>query len=196
MASNEVNADNAVISAPSKGNKEISTESIEELEQLIPLCRKTLFGQAKARIESGAACSISEASRQIAPEVGKSPEYIRKRITEEGTVQGGQLSELAGTDKHRPKDTIATKWTGDQESYTPERYIDSARIVMGSIDIDPASCDLEIGPPDPRERGCPTSAHWFCISVWISDKLSNLFALDNSIASSRADSWVDGDAKR
>ena len=34
---------------------------------------------------------------------------------------------------------FATAWTGDQESYTPLKYVESARIVMGSIDLDPAS---------------------------------------------------------
>jgi len=39
-------------------------------------------------------------------------------------------------------DVIAIKHTGDEESYTPEQYIESARKVMGGIDLDPASNDM------------------------------------------------------
>lgn len=40
------------------------------------------------------------------------------------------------------QEAIATKWTRDPESYTPEQYIESVRQVMGSIDVDPASNDF------------------------------------------------------
>ena len=77
-----------------------SIEELQELEKLIPLCRLTLYNQAKARIESGAAKSVSEASRQLAEETGRSPEVIRKAIQrEDGT---GTLSQLSGTDKYQP----------------------------------------------------------------------------------------------
>ena len=37
--------------------------------------------------------------------------------------------------------TVHKILTGDNERHTPKKYIDSARLVMGSIDIDPASND-------------------------------------------------------
>lgn len=64
--------------------------------------RVTLYNQAKARIESGAAKSVSEASRQLAEETGRNPETIRQRIKEAQLDEGVQLSHLAGTDKHAP----------------------------------------------------------------------------------------------
>jgi len=94
-------------------------ESIEEYEELIkklPLCRATLYEQAKARIESGVACSISEASRQIGNEVGRNPESIRQRIIEEEGVRGVHLSELTETNKYTPTNQqFRTSFTGDNE---------------------------------------------------------------------------------
>jgi len=77
-----------------------SIEELKELEKLIPLCKVTLFEQAKARIETGAAKSVSEASRQLAEEMGKDPETIRAQVRRGD--EGGQLSSLSGTDKFKP----------------------------------------------------------------------------------------------
>lgn len=75
-------------------------EELQELEKLIPLCKVTLYDQAKARIEKGVAKSVSEASRQLAEETGKSPETIRNQIRRADV--GGQLTSLAETDKFKP----------------------------------------------------------------------------------------------
>lgn len=40
------------------------------------------------------------------------------------------------------KHVLATKHTGDEESYTPPAYIESAVEVMGKIDLDPASNEM------------------------------------------------------
>lgn len=119
-----------------------SIEKLEELESLIPMCKKELYLQAKARIESGAVCSIREASRQIGEETGRNPESIRRRISEEQGVRPAHLSEITGTDKYTPNSNILVcKMTGNEEHYTPEEYVNLARLVMGGIDTDPASCE-------------------------------------------------------
>jgi site-specific DNA-methyltransferase (adenine-specific) len=69
-----------------------SIEELQELEKLIPLCRVTLYNQAKARIESGAAKSVSEASRQLSEETGRSAATIRTAIRRGDEI--GSLSQL------------------------------------------------------------------------------------------------------
>ena len=87
-----------------------SIEELQELEKMIPLCKVTLYEQAKARIETGAAKSVSEAARQIGEETDRNPETIKRRIYEGASelCESAQLSSLTGTDKHRAK-----KGTGD-----------------------------------------------------------------------------------
>ena len=42
----------------------------------------------------------------------------------------------------RSSNALVSKFTGDQENYTPEYIIENARMVLGTIDLDPASCEL------------------------------------------------------
>lgn len=82
-----------------------SIEELKELESLIPLCKVTLYDQAKARIEKGVAKSVSEAARQIGDETKKDPKTIEKAIEREQKNKPNgtpTLSELSGTAKHRP----------------------------------------------------------------------------------------------
>jgi hypothetical protein len=80
-----------------------------------------------AVIHTGAAKSVSEASRQLAEETGRSVNTIRSAINREsGTDALHQLSELSGTDKHRP---FATSQKPEQtESPIP-------RVALGEREI-------------------------------------------------------------
>lgn len=95
-----------------------SIEELQELEKKLPLCRMTLYNQAKARIEKGSAKSVSDAARQLAEETGRKPENIRNQITKEQAAQGVQLSKLTGTAKFAQKQPQAQSIepeTGDLE---------------------------------------------------------------------------------
>lgn len=120
-----------------------SIEELEELERLLPLCRKSLFEQARARIETGAACSISEASRQIAEETGRSPESIRTRIREEQAGRGVHLSDLAETSKFKPKEVAITEDTFDEdESNYPDYVRDGCKYLHWNNSLDGWICLL------------------------------------------------------
>lgn len=135
-------------------------ETIEELEALerhLDFCRAEragIYDIAQAKINSGVAHGWKEAERQISEETGRPETTIRQaRIREqrdrgvtrsplcENEIQAGRPEDEATKDADKSV-PICLLHTGDQESYTPAKYIEAAREVMGSIDLDPASNDL------------------------------------------------------
>jgi site-specific DNA-methyltransferase (adenine-specific) len=57
-----------------------SIEQLQELEKLLPLCKVTLYEQAKARMEKHPEKSEREISREMAEELGRDPEVIRQTV--------------------------------------------------------------------------------------------------------------------
>jgi hypothetical protein len=94
-----------------------SIEELEALERMLPLCRRTLYATAKAKIDSGAASGIREASRQIGAETGRPAESIRRRIHEEIAV-------VRSAPEHCERPAQAPEWDPDaeeEETYHCER---------------------------------------------------------------------------
>jgi len=76
-----------------------------------------------------------------------------RRLQDPEAYRASLYGEVYAKAMAETNNTIATKWTGDPEWYTPEQYIEAARAVMGGIDLDPASTAVA--------QKTVKATHWF-----------------------------------
>lgn len=100
---------------------------------------KDTYRQAKSVVEKGTPELVSAMDRGDVS-IHAASDIVKLEQADQTQV----LSDIQRGEKPRESinRVLATKHTGDEESYTPEKFIEAARTVMGSIDCDPASNDM------------------------------------------------------
>ena len=112
-ASDKLNVSERII----KSAKKVQKEGIEDLQKSVEA------GKVSVSAASDIAKLTPEQQKIVIKDLDK--KLIKERFEE-----------------IKKENVLVSKYTGNEEWYTPQKYIDMAREVMGGIDLDPASNDF------------------------------------------------------
>jgi len=125
-----------------------SLEELQELEQLIPLCKITLYEQAQARKKKDPEKSERQISKEMAEELGKSEHTVRSAIREGKKLDGSHpLSSLNLTESDKAAIVKTTREIKRErrEARQKEREQQRQKVIQQEPSLKSGSFELILG---------------------------------------------------